>query len=105
MVTTARQAIQRPDASGGGRLDLRQFLQALERSSPEDVVHVTEPVDPSRFGVTAVLQRLEDLHRYPLVVFDRPLDLNGEVSPYFRQASCIKLFADRHEPAFANIAG
>ena len=82
LVTTARRAIERADSSGSSALDLRHFLQTLERSSPEDVVHVTEPVDPARFGVTAVLQRLEDLHRFPLVVFDRPLDLHGEVSPF-----------------------
>ena len=43
---------------------------------------MTEPVDPARFGVTAVLQHLEDRDRYPLVVFDRPLNLLGEVSAF-----------------------
>jgi UbiD family decarboxylase len=59
-------------------LDLRGFLRGLECDDPGEVVHVTAPVDPSRFEVTAVLQRLEDVDRYPTVVFDRPLALNGE---------------------------
>src|SRR6266540_5588188 len=66
----------------GLALDLRDYLERLERESPADLVHVTEPVDPTRYGVTAVLQRLEDLGRYPLVVFDRPLDLNGKASRF-----------------------
>lgn len=63
-------------------LDLRQYLAEVEETLPADLVHVTEPVDPSRYGVTAVLQRLEDLGKFPLVLFDRPLDLNGEPSPF-----------------------
>lgn len=59
-------------------LDVRTFLAQLERDAPADLVHVTAEVDPSRFGVTAVLQKLEDLDRFPLVQFDRPLALNGE---------------------------
>jgi len=65
-----------------GTLDLRQYLALLEADYPSDVIHVTEPVDPARFGVTAVLQWLEDRERFPLVIFDRPLNLHGEVSQF-----------------------
>lgn len=68
--------------TASGTLDLRTFLADLERLAPADVVHVTEPVDPARFEVTAVLQKLEDLGKYPLVVFDRPLDLHGAPSAF-----------------------
>ncbi len=61
---------------------LREFIAALEREQPGEVVHVTEPVDPARFEVTAVLKHLELRRRYPLVVFDKPLDLHGRVSPF-----------------------
>src|SRR5882672_5454049 len=67
---------------GRGTLDLQAFLDNLEHHYPGDIFHVTEPVDPARFGVTAVLQHLEDRDRYPLVVFDRPLNLLGEVSAF-----------------------
>src|SRR5919201_1681716 len=56
-------------------LDVREFLACLE---DEELLHVTADVDPARFEVTAVLQRLEDLNRYPAVVFDRPLALDGQ---------------------------
>ena len=61
---------------------LQAFLARLEEEHPEWVVHVTKPVDPARFQVTAVLQQLEQRGRFPLVVFDRPLNLHGEISPF-----------------------
>ncbi len=61
---------------------LRAFIEGLERDHPEEVVHVGEPVDPAAFEVTAVLKHLELRRRYPLVVFDRPLDLTGAPSAF-----------------------
>jgi UbiD family decarboxylase len=46
------------------------------------MVRVGQTVDPARFGITAVLQKLEERNRYPLVVFDRPLDLKGGISAF-----------------------
>jgi len=79
-VTGHRPVVRQPaiDAESG----LASYLAELERTHPEWVVHVAEPVDPARFGVTAVLQRLEDQGLYPLVVFQRPRDLRGEISRY-----------------------
>ncbi len=68
-----------PDSSAA--FSLRSFIQRLEREHREQVVHVTEPVNPARFDVTAVLKHLELRRKYPLVVFDRPLDLLGRPSP------------------------
>ena len=56
-------------------LDVRDFLGGL---GDEDLLHVSQEVDPARFEVTAVLQRLEDLNRYPAVLFDNPLALDGQ---------------------------
>ncbi len=61
---------------------LRAYLVRLEEEHPESVVRVRGVVDPARFGVTAVLQRLEDAGHFPLVVFDRPLNLAGEPSGF-----------------------
>lgn len=54
----------------------------LERAHPEQIVHVTETVDPANFDVTAVLKHLELRRRFPLVVFDRPLNLFGKPSDF-----------------------
>jgi len=69
-------------AAGEAPPGLADYLSDLERTHPQWVVHVTEPVDPARYGVTAVLQKFEDLGLFPLVVFDKPLDLDGNVSPF-----------------------
>jgi 2,5-furandicarboxylate decarboxylase 1 len=61
---------------------LREFLGRLEREHPEQIVHVREAVDPARFDVTAVLRHLELRRKFPLVVFDRPLDLHGRPSAF-----------------------
>ena len=61
---------------------LRAFLGRLERDHPEHIVHVAEAVDPARFDVTAVLKHLELRRKFPLVVFDRPLDLRGRPSAF-----------------------
>src|SRR5437016_2816267 len=66
----------------GSDTSFLDFLLRLEEEAPAEVLHVTEPVNPERFEVTSVLQRLEDLGHYPMVVFDRPLDLFGNPSPY-----------------------
>ncbi len=77
MATTERKTAK-PHVEVGEPLNLRAYLAQLERDHPEWVVHVAKPVDPARFQVTAVLQRLENRNRFPLVVFDQPLNLHGE---------------------------
>ncbi|MBI2756764.1 MAG: UbiD family decarboxylase [Chloroflexi bacterium] len=79
-LATLTGAPETGSVSAGQALSLRAFLERLERESAVDVVHVTEAVNPDRFEVTAVLQRLEDLDRFPLVVFDRPTALDGQSS-------------------------
>lgn len=61
---------------------LRDFIVMLERAHPEQIVHVTETVDPANFDVTAVLKHLELRRQFPLVVFDRPLNLFGKPSDF-----------------------
>lgn len=77
---------------------LRDFLVLLERDHPEQIVHVTEPVDPARFEATAILKHLELRRKYPLVVFDRPLDLDGKPSAF---PLVMNVFATRARCALA----
>ena len=81
-----------------GETSLRPFLAELESAHPESVVHVTEAVNPTRFEVTAVLQRLEEKRHYPLVIFDRPLDLHGNPS---RFPIATNIYATRERCALA----
>jgi 2,5-furandicarboxylate decarboxylase 1 len=77
-------------------VDLRSFLAQVERSLPGESVKVDRPVDP-KFGVTAVLQRLEDMGRYPIVLFANVFDLAG--NPGKQVVS--NVFADRRFCAVA----
>src|SRR5919199_6291693 len=61
---------------------LREFLALLEERYPDQLVRVSREVDPANFDVTAILQHLENRGRYPLVCFERPRNLLGEVSRF-----------------------
>ena len=49
--------------------DLRGFIAFLEAEHPEHIVRITKEVDP-RFGVSGILERLENDGQFPLVIFD-----------------------------------
>ena len=76
--------------------DLRTFLTQVERSLPEQLMKIAGSVSP-KYGVTAVLQRLEDDGRFPLVIFEAVTDLAG--NPDHKVVS--NLFADRRFCALA----
>ena len=50
--------------------DLRSFIDQVARTMPNEIVTVTEEVDP-RWGATAVAARLEQQQRFPTLVFRR----------------------------------
>ncbi|HZU07266.1 MAG TPA: UbiD family decarboxylase [Chloroflexota bacterium] len=62
--------------------ELREFLRLLEERYPDQMVRVPREVDPAAFEVTAILQHLENRDRYPLVLFERPRNLLGEVARF-----------------------
>ncbi|HLQ62127.1 MAG TPA: UbiD family decarboxylase [Candidatus Acidoferrales bacterium] len=105
--TEAAEILERAAPEHG----LRSYLARLEREHSDWIVHVSGPVDPARFGVTAVLQKLEDHGHYPLVVFDQPLDLFGEPSRfplvtniYATRERCALALGLRAEQAFQELA-
>src|SRR5690242_4047070 len=61
---------------------LRDFLRLLEERHPDQLVRVQREVDPGAFDVTAILQHLENRGRYPLVCFEQPRNIIGEVSRF-----------------------
>ncbi len=44
------------------------------------MVHVTENLNPSKHDVTAIIHHLAALKKFPILVFDHPLNLHGQVS-------------------------
>ena len=72
--------------------DLRAFLAEVERSLPGQLMRIERHVSP-KFGVTAVLQRLEDMGRFPLAVFENVDSLTGDAG-----RKVVSLVDERQEP-------
>ncbi len=59
---------------------LGTFLEDCRREIPEAVTHVTREVNPARYDVTAIIKHLGAMKKFPVLIFDRPLNLHGRVS-------------------------
>lgn len=77
--------------------DLRSFIQEWEGRSPGDLIRIKEEVSP-KFQVSGVLLKLEKENRYPVVIFEKVLNLKGKVAPF---QVITNLFASRERSAFA----
>ncbi|MFQ5903616.1 MAG: UbiD family decarboxylase domain-containing protein, partial [Candidatus Binatia bacterium] len=67
---------------------LRTFLEDFQRERPQEVVHVAKEVNPSNYDVTAIIKHLGTLKKFPILVFDRPLNLHGQVSKFKLVMNC-----------------
>ena len=63
-------------------MDLRAFLDNLQERLPYDFVRIERAVSPHQFEVTALLQQLENQKKFPVLFFEKPLDLNGKPSAF-----------------------
>jgi UbiD family decarboxylase len=77
---------------------IESYLQQVREALPQDLVTVREPVKPSQFEVTALLQHLENAGKFPLLLFENPLNMNGGKSA-FRLAT--NIYATRRRCALA----
>ena len=59
---------------------LRTFLEDCRREIPNEIIHVAKEVDPAHYDVTAIIKHLGALKKFPIIIFDRPLNLSGKVS-------------------------
>lgn len=62
--------------------NLQGFLEQLKASLPHDYHHVEREIAPAHFEVTALLQHLEDERRFPVLFFEKPLNLEGKPSAF-----------------------
>ena len=63
-------------------MDVRTFLDDLQERLPYDFVRVERAVAPHQFEVTALLQHLENQKKFPVLFFEKPLNLNGKPSAF-----------------------
>ncbi len=71
-------------------MDLRAFLDDLQERLPYDFVRIERTVAPHQFEVTALLQHLENQKKFPVLFFEKPLDLNGKPSAFPAAEQCLR---------------
>jgi UbiD family decarboxylase len=59
---------------------LRTFLEDCRREIPNEIVHIEKEVDPAHFDVTAIIKHLGAMKKFPILIFDHPLNLHGKSS-------------------------
>lgn len=67
---------------------LRTFLDDCQREIPNEIAHVTKEVDPAHYDVTAIIKHLGALKKFPILIFERPLNLHGKVSEFKLVMNC-----------------
>jgi 2,5-furandicarboxylate decarboxylase 1 len=80
------------------RKTVESYLALVQEKLPQDLILIEKTVDPARFDVTAILQHFENRDKYPVLLFDNALNLNGERS-HFRLVT--NVFATRQRCALA----
>ncbi len=59
---------------------LHSFIHEVEERLPGEVVYIAQQVDPAHFDAAAIVSKMYDLKKFPITVFERGLNLRGEVS-------------------------
>ena len=67
---------------------LRTFLEDCQREIPNEVVRITKEVDPAHYDVTAIIKHLGAMKKFPILIFDNPLNLHGKVSDLKMVMNC-----------------
>jgi UbiD family decarboxylase len=59
---------------------LQTYVDDLYELLPNEVVSVETEVNPANYDVTAIIKHLDAQKKFPVLIFERPLNLKGEVS-------------------------
>jgi 2,5-furandicarboxylate decarboxylase 1 len=59
---------------------LRTFLDDMRRVYPNEVVAISKTVNPLNYDVTAIVKQLGLLKKFPILIFDKPLDGRGQLN-------------------------
>jgi UbiD family decarboxylase len=62
--------------------ELRDYIAMIERDHPKEILRITDEIDPAKFEATAILANLEEKGINPMVLFERPINQLGKVSPF-----------------------
>jgi len=67
---------------------LGTFLADMRRRLPQEVVHIKKPVVPARHDVSAIVAQLAERKQFPVLLFENPTNLKGELSPVRLAMNC-----------------
>lgn len=67
---------------------LSTFLEECRREIPNEVIHVSKPIDPAHYDATAIIKHLGAQKKFPIVTFEQPLNLRGNVSEFELVLNC-----------------
>jgi len=59
---------------------LRSFLADMRCEYPADVVTVSKTVNPLTYDITAIVKQLGALKKFPVLIFDKPLNAHGRAT-------------------------
>ena len=59
---------------------LRTFLDDMRRTYPSDVVPISKIVNPLNYDVTAIVKQLGALKKFPVLIFEQPLNAHGRTN-------------------------
>src|SRR5438093_8559688 len=67
---------------------LRTFLEDCQRELPGEVIHIIKEINPANYDVTAIIKLLGAQKKFPIIIFDKPLNLNGRLGPIKLTMNC-----------------
>ena len=67
---------------------LSTFLDECRREIPNEVVHIEKTIDPAHYDATAIIKHLGAQKKFPIAIFDKPLNLHGQVSDFPLVLNC-----------------
>ncbi len=59
---------------------LRTFIADMRRAYPSEVVSIAKTVNPLTYDVTAIVKQLGALKKFPVLVFEQPLNAHGSAN-------------------------
>nr|MDP2191052.1 UbiD family decarboxylase [Rhodoferax sp.] len=78
--------------------NLRDFIERIDREHPGEILRIRDEIHPGSFEATAILENLEKRGLYPMVLFERPVNQLGQVSPF---PLLTNIYASRNRCALA----
>jgi hypothetical protein len=67
---------------------LKTFLEECRKEIPNEVIHIAKIIDPAHYDATAIIKHLGAQKKFPIAIFDQPLNLRDQVSEFKLVLNC-----------------